>query len=301
MPTYPPFMASTIRQKEFAHFKWIDVCQPTQYDLSQLAQEYDLDYYQVRDSLEPGHLPKIEHMSRYQFLILRAYTASAEDRVTNVNELSNKIAFFFNDHKVITVHRADFTFLEGINLQCAFAEELVLEIIRKMLETFVPPAELLGREIDEFEQTIFIKDYTRISLEDLYYLKTEARVAKKILQITQTVVNQIDVQERSRSSMQDIKDQLLSLILVYDEMTDDANSLLNTYLSVNAQKSNDVMRLLTVFSAFFLPLTFIAGIYGMNFDIMPELRHPYGYFITLGCMLVMSLVIYSWFRRKHIM
>lgn len=100
--------------------------------------------------------------------------------------------------------------------------------------------------------------------------------------------------------MQDIKDQLLYLILIFDEMTDDANSLLNTYLSVNAQKSNDVMRLLTIFSAFFLPLTFIAGIYGMNFDHMPELKHPIGYFATLGFMLGIALIIFLWFRRKRI-
>ncbi|MBL7809952.1 MAG: hypothetical protein JNN28_19170 [Saprospiraceae bacterium] len=293
-------MSTHIRQFEFDHFKWIDVCQPTHKELTQLASEYALDYYQVSDSLQTGHLPKFEAQPDYNFLILRAYTASEEDRVTNINELSNKIAFFYNETKVITVHRAPFDFLDNVDMKCIHAEDMVLEIIRRMLNTFVKPSELLSREIDDFEQTIFIKDYSKISLEDLYYLKSETRIAKKILQITQNTIHQMEVQERFKTSMQDIKDHLLYLILVYDEMTDDANSLLNTYLSVNAQKSNDVMKLLTIFSAFFLPLTFIAGIYGMNFENMPELRHPIGYFLTLAFMIGIALVIFFWFRRKRI-
>ena len=293
-------MSSQIRQTDFAQFKWIDVCRPSHHDLAQLAKEYDLDYYQVSDSLQAGHLPKFETQPNYHFLILRAYTASVEDRVTNINELSNKIAFFYNESKVITVHRAHFDFLDTVPKDCIHSVDLVLEIVRKMLESFVPPSELLSKEIDEFEKTIFIKDHSKISLEELYFLRAESRIAKKILQITQNTIHQMEVHERFKTSMQDVKDQLLYLILVYDEMTDDATSLLNTYLSINAQKSNDVMRLLTIFSAFFLPLTFVAGIYGMNFEYMPELRHPIGYFVTLGCMVTIALVIYFWFRRKRI-
>lgn len=100
--------------------------------------------------------------------------------------------------------------------------------------------------------------------------------------------------------MQDIKDKLLSLILTYEEVLENSNNLLNTYLSVNAQKSNDVMKLLTIFSAFFLPLTFVAGIYGMNFENMPELKWHLGYFLTLGVMVVIAIIIYVWFKRKRI-
>jgi magnesium transporter len=120
------------------------------------------------------------------------------------------------------------------------------------------------------------------------------------LQITQNVINQIEVSEKSKTALQDIKDKLLSLVLGYDEVLENSNNLLNTYLSVNAQKNNDVMKLLTIFSAFFLPLTFVAGIYGMNFENMPELKWQNGYFMTLGVMVIIALVIYLWFKRKRI-
>ena len=116
----------------------------------------------------------------------------------------------------------------------------------------------------------------------------------------QNVINQVEVSDKSKSALQDIKDKILSLILSYDEVSEDSNNLLNTYLSVNAQKNNDVMKLLTIFSAFFLPLTFIAGIYGMNFENMPELTWQAGYFLTLGVMAIVAMVIYVWFKRKRI-
>jgi magnesium transporter len=100
---------------------------------------------------------------------------------------------------------------------------------------------------------------------------------------------------------QDIKDELLNLITYNDESVENANQLMTTYLSISDQKNNEVVRLLTIFSAFFLPLTFIAGVYGMNFDFMPELNWKWGYFFSIGFMLLVVIVIYLWFRRKRIL
>jgi magnesium transporter len=72
-------------------------------------------------------------------------------------------------------------------------------------------------------------------------------------------------------------------------------------MSVAAQKNNDVVKLLTVFSAFFLPLTFIVGLYGMNFKYMPELEWRYGYFMVIFSMIIMSVFIYIWFKVKKIL
>ena len=113
-------------------------------------------------------------------------------------------------------------------------------------------------------------------------------------------MQQIQVQEESKTALQNVKDQLLSLHLAYDEVSEDAHNLLHTYLSVNAQKSNDVMKLLTVFSAFFLPLTFIVGVYGMNFENMPELKMHSGYYWVLGIMMLVVIFIGVWFKRKKI-
>jgi magnesium transporter len=114
------------------------------------------------------------------------------------------------------------------------------------------------------------------------------------------VLSQISVTENHTPYLQSIKEGVQELMLAYEEVTDDSFNLLNTYLSVGAQKNNDTMRLLTIFSAFFLPLTFIVGVYGMNFQNMPELKWRYGYFIILGVMSVVVIGVLIWFRRKKI-
>lgn len=294
-------MDTKIKKTNFENFNWIDICNPDKTNLDAIAIEFNLDYFQIKDSLETGHLPKFEKQEKYNFLILRAYTANFEERTTNITDLSNKIAFFYSSKKIITIHRTVFDFLENIPIQFSSSEELLIYLIYKMMETFEQPAYFFSDKIDEIEKTIFLTDYSKVSLEDLYYQKTKTRITKKLLQISQNVINQLEVSDLSKTALQDIKDKLLSLHLSYDEVMENSNNLLNTYLSVNAQKNNDAMKLLTIFSAFFLPLTFIAGIYGMNFENMPEFKWRFGYFILLGVMIIIALIIFGWFKRKRIL
>jgi magnesium transporter len=83
-----------------------------------------------------------------------------------------------------------------------------------------------------------------------------------------------------------------------DELLEEVNSLLSIQLALASHRTNEVVRVLTVFSVFFLPLTFIVGIYGMNFDFMPELRQRWGYPAVLAGMGAVTLAIYLWFRRR---
>lgn len=289
-----------IKETIYDNFKWIDIGKPQKDQLEKIADEYKLDYLQILDSLEHGHLPKFEKLPEYNFAILRAYVGENNDKYSTVKELSNKIAFFYNDKKVITIHRANFDFLENINQKFNNTYQLLIFIITKMMQTFIQPSIWHSNRIDDVEKAVFLKDYTKISLEDLYFQKSQTRISKKLLMITQDVVNKIIVDDESKTALQDVKDKILSLILIYDEVAEDANNLMNTYLSVTAKKSNDVIKLLTIFSVFFLPLTFLVGVYGMNFDFMPELRWKYGYLFVWMMMILVSLMIYFWFKKRKI-
>lgn len=289
-----------IRTTSFESFEWVDITGPHRDQLLDLAKENHLDYLQVLDSLEHGHLPKFEKLAEYNFIILRAYTGRKDDRKSTVSELSNKVAFFYNSQKIITVHKASFDFIDLVEEKFNSVSELLIYLINEMVETFVEPSEWHSDRIDQVEKVIFLKDYSKISLEELYFQKSQTRIIKKLMQITMEVVKQITVEPHAITALQDVKDRLVRLILIYDEAVEDANNLMSTYLAVTASKSSDVMKLLTVFSAFFLPLTFIVGVYGMNFHFMPELTWRYGYLFAILLMSVVSLIIFWWFRRKKI-
>lgn len=289
------------RVQQFDNFTWIDLENPTEDEIKSTSFPFDIDENFIEDSLELGHLPKIERTPNYLFIILRAYTATESDKVVGVQQISNKVAFFITDKTLITIHRPSFKFIETTPGNFKSPVEVALHLFNELLMTYDEPIRNQTDRMAEFEQDIFLKGGVDLSVEKLYFEKSKARLTKKILLITQTVFDKLKVDDNLSSTLQDLKDTVLHLILRSEEMIDDATSLLNSHMTFTAQKSNDVMKLLTIFSAFFLPLTFIVGVYGMNFYNMPELKLEYGYFIALFVMFAIAILIYIWFKRKRIL
>ena len=290
-----------VTEKIFESFKWIDIENPNKNDLEKITSQYHLNYYLIKDSLERGHLPKYEKTYKIDFFIFRAYTSNVSLNIDEIGEMSNKIAFFILEDTLFTIHRAHFNFLKNHEEKNLKIQELFLRIVGSMMETFSQPTQDLSSKITDIEKTIFLKDHRQVLLEELYFIKSQSRILRKVLHITQNVIEQVAEKYHQSYQYQDIKDQLLNLLTINEESVENANQLMTTYLSISDQKNNEVVRLLTIFSAFFLPLTFIAGVYGMNFDLMPELKWKYGYMFTLILMFLVVVVIYIWFRRKKIL
>jgi magnesium transporter len=290
-----------VTEKIFESFRWVDIENPNKNDLEKITSQYHLNYYLIKDSLERGHLPKYEKTYKIDFFIFRAYTSNVSLNIDEVGEMSNKIAFFILEDTLLTIHRTHFNFLNIHEEKNIKIQELFLRIVGSMMETFSKPTQDLSSKISQIEKTIFLKDYRKVLLEELYFIKSQSRILKKVLHITQNVVEQVSEKFNQFHQYQDIKDQLLNLLTINEESVENSNQLMTTYLSISDQKNNEVVRLLTIFSAFFLPLTFIAGVYGMNFDLIPELRWKYGYLFSLILMLLVVILIYLWFRRKKIL
>ena len=167
-----------------------------------------------------------------------------------------------------------------------------------MQQSFSHFAAELNTEIDETETRLFIKKQATESIENLYLLKRRAGLCKKLLLLTGEVVSAVQHRQKKSSELQDIRDSQIKLQVFYEQLTEDALNLVSMYMSISANKSNEVMKVLTIFSAYFLPLTFIVGVYGMNFEFMPELEWTFGYPLVIGLMVLVFILIYSWFRRK---
>lgn len=285
---------------DFANFHWLDLENPKLAELTEIIKPYGLNPHLIQDLVQVGHLPKLEKVGEFTFLLLRAFSAKSNGKLTTIPELSNKIGFFFTDEILISVHQKPFHFLGEISGHFENPESLILKIIGKMLETYEAPANWLSEEMDHFESAVFLGRKKRFSVEQLYFAKAKARACKKVLYLTQTLLQHLNVRHSNEVQLQDLKESVSSLILQFEDFLDEANSLLNIYLSSNSQKTNEVMKLLTVFSAFFLPLTFLVGVYGMNFKFMPELNWEYGYYLTWGAMFGISLAIFIWFKIRKI-
>ncbi len=284
--------------------KWVDITEPTSAEIETISKEYNLHHQLVRDCMEPDHLPKFDSVDDVNFLILRYYCHGFDKKMATIQELSNKIAIFYTKDFLITIHKEPIHFLSNIQRKytekgkCTSAEETITKILWYALETFDDPAQRLSEQVDFFENKILLRNVSNEQVEALYYIKRQASISNKILMLMAEPINHIRTIPKDDPSLQDVKDQHLKILTLYNQILEEVNNLMNLYMSFSAQKTNDVMKVLTIFSVFFMPLTFIVGIYGMNFEFMPELKQKWGYPVILIVMAIVTGVIYQWFRRK---
>ena len=296
-------MITTFKEKSTSDYEWIDLTSPTKEELSEVSSKYDLHKALVEDSLQPEHLPKFEMVGETQFIILRVFNSIAPKEADTIQEVTNKIAVFINNGFIITIHRRDYDFLHDIRSKYAETKkstttyQLLYRIISSSMATYDLPIAALGKELDFFEPKIFLQEKTPALLKSLYYIKRKASVMDFVFDLTRSILENLKGKIVSTHYNQ-LKDELLKLQTNARHVVDNVANLLNIYISLSSQRTNEVVRVLTVFSVFFMPLTFIVGIYGMNFDVMPELRLTYGYLYVMVFMVLVTLVVYLWFKRK---
>ena len=288
-------------------FQWIDLCEPTDSDLQTLAEEFNLHSFTVKDCLEPGHLPKFEKFDNYSFAIIRSFAPKTDQNPHTIQDLTTKVALFYSDNFLITIHRKTQSFLQKIkakyqtpNHHCKHEFEIISTIILKSLDSFEESALQIVDEVDNYEELIFLKSYIQSFQEKIYYIKRKASVSKRVLFLTLEVINQMSLENNADSfHVQEIKDLYTKLITIYDEINEDLNNLMNINISLSSHKTNEVMKVLTVISVFFMPLTFIVGVYGMNFEFMPELHWKYSYLFSWVAMLSVCGGIFIWFKKNR--
>lgn len=297
-------MAIAIFENKELQLTWIDVTGPTATELSDLSQEYGLNAYALSACLQPDHLPKHEDIEGTHFIITRVLIPISAGQSVSIQSISTKIAFFYRPGLLITVHRLPHAFMDEVKEKLIErgdfkrVESIVAKMLWHILHSYETPAVRLSNELDDFESKVFSQNLTPQMLSELYQIKRKSLMSKKLLLFSQEAVSSIKLPDSESDDLQDTRDLHLKLLNIYDQIHEDVSNLVNFYLSISAQKTNDVIKVLTIFSVFFMPLTFVAGIYGMNFDYMPELRERWGYPALLGFMMLLSGLIYVWFRRK---
>lgn len=292
----------TVLSNNHGLFNWIDIIDPTHEDMAHIESTYNLHPSSIIDSTQAEHLPKFETLDEEnQFIICRLYDDDCSSNADSLVSLTRKMAIFYGKDYLITIQRKHFDELEQVKLKYqnhTQIQEIVCKILKASFATFDKPINKLDHDIDFFETRIFLKKRIPDLLKNLYLLKRRVYVFRKLFNLSKEIVDKLDSTQKRSAIFQDMRDQYVKYDTLVEELHDSINSLLNIYISLSSQRTNEVMRVLTVFSAFFLPLTFIVGIYGMNFSYMPELAHPYGYIGVWGVMLVITILIFRWFKQK---
>jgi magnesium transporter len=288
-------MVNKLAEKVNNAFEWIDVIDPPQDELQRIAREFNLHESSVNDCLQPDHLPKFEKLENYSFIIFRMHTPEMNGEADTVQELTDKLAIFVSKDTIITIRKKDWF---PLNQTGKSPFHLLNEIIRAGLATYEEPASRLTHLIEHLEENVFLRQRKFALLKKLYFIKRKIDVVRRILILTHDIIDHIDSPQSGTAYTRDTRDMYIRMTNIFDSLSDNTNQLLTIYFSISAQKTNEIIRVLTLFSVFFMPLTFIVGVYGMNFDFMPELKWRMGYPAVLLSMAIVTIIIYVWFRKK---
>ncbi|MGX9685896.1 magnesium transporter CorA family protein [Deinococcus wulumuqiensis] len=286
---------------------WVDAQDPTPEELARLRAAFPLNRLALEDALEQGHWTRAEQYPEHTFVTVRSFAHPEQP-----DEFTERVSIFAfapaPDQPcgaVLTHSRSGTRALGAVWAQVGreavnTAQEVTYELLDQTADGFFLAADALETQVDTLEEQIFRSPRFN-PVEPVFDLKhllgqarrlaTDAREASALLG-RQTSLHAEQVRFR------DVQDSFTRVGSRLDGLRDSLSSLLDLHLALQGQRMNEVMRTLTAVSVVFLPLTFLAGVWGMNFEHMPELASPYGYALAWGSfLLVGGLLAYSFKRR----
>ncbi|KNZ71152.1 Mg2 transporter protein CorA family protein [Thermincola ferriacetica] len=302
-------MVETVLESKKNNFLWLDLVEPTEEELQDVAGRFGLHTTSLEDCLDPIHQPKFEKVQNTVFIILRAYDTRSRLQTDSIHKITRKLAIFLGNNFIITVHRSELDFVNELKDEwknrCARDEKsesnliILLGLVKGAVYSYSLAFEKLEEAIEGYEGKIFTNDDTPVNIKEIHEFRSKVSAIRRVLRQLYDVILKIDdYTDEFAPVYQDIRERLERYLMLTDALREASNDILNTHISLASHRTNEVIRVLTIFSVFFLPLTFIVGIYGMNFKYMPELKTTYGYPSTWLVMVLITAGIYTWFKRR---
>lgn len=299
------------RRIDFGSSHWLDVYEPSPSELAALAQKYSLPENLIRDCLDPELLPKFQRTPTGGLLMLRAFDENSPRQATGVQETTRKVALFWGENFLLSVHRVKLPWLEDIrqawergpSKDPAKLTAVLNDIIEECLFTYDEPIDQANVVIDDLEDAIFRDSSTSAPahiLETALVVKKRATLFKRMLRLTRDLLPIISkLGEPNSAAVQTLKEEADRLFFYADDLVETTSDLVQLSISLSANRTSDVVRLLTVVSIFILPLNLVTGIYGMNFVNMPEIQASWGYPAAIGLMFAIEVGLFLWLKHKR--
>jgi len=287
---------------------WVDIEDVTDEDAELLSDVFHLHPLAVEDCVSKNiHPPKIDDFEDYLFIIVHGINYHVESEVVETTEL----ALFLGKNYMVTSHdvpmRSISTILDRIRkdgrLMRRGADFFAHDLIDALVDNIMPTIEEMDEKNDQLEAEA-LHEPKRETLMSIMQLKRSILALTRVILPQREIVNRLSrgeyalISERTQIYYRNIYDHLVRIEMLTLGLRDMTESVLSTYLSSVSNRMNEVMKVLTLIATIFIPLTFIAGIYGMNFANMPELQWRYGYFTILIVMAVIGISLAVYFKRR---
>jgi magnesium transporter len=250
----------------------------------------------------------VEEYDRYVYVVLPMLSWNEERRHVVEEQLSlvlgpNYVLTFQERYGDIFAEVRERIRTDGSRLRQRGADYLAYALMDAAVDHYYQVLEAVGERTEALEERVLL-DPDEETMKELHHLKRELLVVRRAIWPLREMLSSLQrsenglMTERTRVFLRDVYDNAVQVLDSVESLRDVVSGLVDLYLSTVSFRTNEVMKVLTVMASIFIPLTFLAGIYGMNFQHMPELTHPWAYPALLGIMGVVALGMLWFFRRK---
>lgn len=281
---------------------WVDVQGITAEDLAPVRTVFALNRLALEDVMEVGHWSRAEQYPEHAFITVRSFA-----RPETTEEFTERLSVFVFPETVLTVSMRGTLALrhvwplvngrESVNS----AAEVTYELLDHTADTFFTVADTLEAEVDALEERVFRAERENPvgAVFDLKYLIGQARrLATDAREASALLGRHAEGSAADLVRYRDVQDSFTRAASRFESLREALTSLLDLHLSLQSQRMNEVMRTLTAVSVVFLPLTFLAGVWGMNFEHMPELGQPWGYAFAWLSFIAVGAALAAYFKRR---
>ena len=288
---------------------WIDIEGIHQVEIiEKLGSHFGLHPLLLEDILNTDQRPKMEDYGDYIFIVLKMlYLGEANNEIE-----AEQVSLILGSNFVISFQEREGDAFDPVRdrirnakgrIRKAGADYLAYTLLDAIVDNYFIILESLGETIEETEEQLATNPNPE-TLQLIHALKKEMIFLRKSIWPLREVISGLErcesslIHESTGAYLRDVYDHTIQIIDTVESFRDMISGMLDIYLSSISNKMNEVMKVLTIFASIFIPLTFVAGVYGMNFSFMPELKWQWGYFGILGVMALVGISLVVYFKRR---
>ena len=276
--------------------------------INELGNKFEIHPLVLEDIANTAHRPKVEEYEDYLFIIVKMAYFNPEAAQVNFEQVS----LIVGKDYVISLQEREGDVLEELRerirsskgkVRRLGSDYLMYGILDAIIDNYYKVLENLGEQIEEME-FMLSKNADQELLAKIYSLKHELVFLRKLIWPMREVISSLQksdsdlISESTSIYLRDVSDHTVHIVETVETFRDMTSGMLDLYLTTVSNKMNEVMKVLTIFAAIFIPLTFLAGVYGMNFKFMPELQWGPSYLIWWIITIILAAVMIIFFKRK---